>query len=433
MSSAYLPYMVTEMYCILFAGIIFFRLKSEIGNERELESLKWMIAAYVVMLATDLLWVFVENGPLRKLHALNGIANGISITAVAVGCYFWFQFLEFRLNPQKTPEQKTKWLIRIPLIVICALDLSSAFTGWIFYINADGRYTEGRFFWIQSAVTFTYLLVPTAQAVYMAVRTKYSKRRREYLTYVAFICVCFAVVAVQDKVETVPLFALSVFAVVLILFLTLYIDKEYALIRRERELTESRTAVMLSQIQPYFLYSTLAVIQTMCQDKAPEAAKTVVEFSDYLRGNMDSLRRKEPILFEREFQHTKNYLALEEKRFGDKLRVEYDIRADGFSLPALTLQPIVENAVQHGVSQREQGGTIRISTDETERGFTVTVADDGIGFDASQTKNDGRAHIGIANVRERLKTMCGGTLDIQSEPGVGTTTVITIPKERRLS
>jgi len=433
MDRAYLPYIITETFCIIYSAVIFLRLKSEIVDERELASLRRIIAAYLVMLATDMLWIFVENGTFRKWHTLNGISNGISVTAVALGCYFWFQFVELRLNPQNVLPRKTKWLISVPLIAICALDLSSAYTGWIFYINAGGFYTEGKLFWLQGVITFAYLLVPTAQAIYMAIKTDDAKKRREYLIYVAYICICFAAVAVEDYAPTVPLFALSIFGVIQILFLTLYLDKEYALARNERELTESRTLVMLSQIQPHFLYNTLTVIQTMCKDTAPEAAQTTVEFAEYLRGNMESLSRKEPILFEWEFQHTKNYLSLEKKRFGDRLKVEYDIKVDGFSLPALTLQPIVENAVQHGVSEREEGGTVRISTDETDRSFTIAVADDGVGFDVSATKNDGRAHIGITNVRERLKTMCGGSLDIQSEPGVGTTSVITIPKEAWLS
>ena len=202
-------------------------------------------------------------------------------------------------------------------------------------------------------------------------------------------------------------------------------------IKQEREMSELRKKIMLSQIQPHFLYNTLAVLQDMCHGKAPEAEQTTIEFAEFLRGNLDSLSQSEPIPFEQELRHTKNYLTLETKRFGDLLKVDYDIRATAFSLPALTLQPIVENAVRYGVMQREDGGTVRITAEEKDNTFVVTVVDDGVGYDVMVPKADGRTHIGITNVRSRLETMSHGTLKISSVPGKGTTAVITIPKEEQ--
>lgn len=186
---------------------------------------------------------------------------------------------------------------------------------------------------------------------------------------------------------------------------------------------------MLSQIQPHFLYNTLCAIQAMCTENPPEAARTTALFASFLRGDLDSLSRKEPVTFEQELKHTRNYLELEQKRYGERLHIAYDIKATAFSLPTLTLQPIVENAVNHGLSEREEGGTVRISSEETERAYLITVEDDGVGFDASAPGEDGRLHIGIANVRGRLRAMCGGTLTVKSAPGEGTTAVIAIPKE----
>lgn len=214
-----------------------------------------------------------------------------------------------------------------------------------------------------------------------------------------------------------------------IIYMWIHVDRGRQIAEKEKELSEYRMSIMLSQIQPHFLYNTLAVIQDMCHGKAPEAEQTIIEFAEFLRGNLDSLSQHKPILFEKELRHTGNYLALERKRFGDLLNVEYDIRADQFRLPALSLQPIVENAVRYGVMQRENGGTVRISSAETEHAYTVTVTDDGVGYDVMVPKQDGRTHIGITNVRNRLETMCGGSLTIKSDPGRGTVAVITIPKD----
>lgn len=143
---------------------------------------------------------------------------------------------------------------------------------------------------------------------------------------------------------------------------------------------------------------------------------------------MDSITADKPISFERELMHTKNYLSLEQMRFPNKLNIVYDIKATEFRIPTLTLQPLVENAVRYGATKRVQGGTVTISTEKKETGYTVSVTDDGVGFDPSQTKEDGRTHLGISNVRNRIETMCGGTLTVESSPNTGTRAVITIPR-----
>jgi sensor histidine kinase YesM len=189
---------------------------------------------------------------------------------------------------------------------------------------------------------------------------------------------------------------------------------------------------MLSQIQPHFLYNSLVAIQELCLIDPETASKAVGEFSNYLRGNLDSLSIKRPIPFEHELRHVKAYLSLEKKRFGEKLNINYDISYLCFNIPALTLQPIAENAVQHGVTKREDGGTVTVSVKEAETEAVITVIDDGVGFDRNcASRQDGRLHLGIENVRSRLAFMCNGTLTIQSEPDVGTTAVITVPKEGR--
>ncbi|WP_195276402.1 sensor histidine kinase [Anaerotruncus rubiinfantis] len=196
----------------------------------------------------------------------------------------------------------------------------------------------------------------------------------------------------------------------------------------ENELTQFRIVVMLSQIQPHFLYNALSSIQCLCRDDPAAAEKATADFSMFLRGNMDSLTMDKPIGFAKELEHTKHYLSLEKLRFPDKLHVVYDIRTTLFHLPTLTLQPIVENAVRYGVTKTKVGGTVKISTRETDTAFVLTVEDNGAGFDPMKHHDDGRTHIGIQNVRDRLARMSGGTLTVESTRGVGTVAVITIPK-----
>ncbi len=197
----------------------------------------------------------------------------------------------------------------------------------------------------------------------------------------------------------------------------------------KNELAQSRIAIMLSQIQPHFLYNALATIKSLCA-KDPLSARNAVDvFAKYLRGNMDSLNENRLISLESELRHVENYLYIEKLRFGERIKVDYNLQANGFMLPALTIQPMVENAVQYGIGRKPEGGTISISTFEDSAGFAVEVGDDGIGFDPEAPNSGGRSHVGIENTRSRLKFMCGGSLEIRSVLGAGTKAIIHIPKE----
>ena len=107
----------------------------------------------------------------------------------------------------------------------------------------------------------------------------------------------------------------------------------------------------------------------------------------------------------------------------------YDISNLAFPLPTLTLQPIRRKRGCLRRDETKKGGTVKISTRETDTAFIVSIEDDGAGIDPMRPHDDGRTHIGIKNVRDRLARMSGGTLDIESEPGEGTLAVITIPKD----
>lgn len=204
------------------------------------------------------------------------------------------------------------------------------------------------------------------------------------------------------------------------------IEKE--LVKKELALSETSNSLVLSQIQPHFLYNALTSIYRLC-DVKPEAAKEAVSnFSKYLRGNLDSIKQTRMISFSDELKHLQAYLSLEKIRYGEYLEVKYDIDVSEFFIPPLTVQPLVENAVNHGVSDLPEGGTVTISTKEKDDCYEIRVSDNGVGFNPDEQKNDGRSHVGIANVRSRLKIMCNGTLEIKSEIGKGTETIINIPK-----
>ena len=193
------------------------------------------------------------------------------------------------------------------------------------------------------------------------------------------------------------------------------------------QLTESRVSTMMSQIRPHFIYNTLGSIEQLCEINPLKAGELVHNFAKYLRGNFGELDNPKPILMSKEMEHVHYYINIENVRFPD-MTFSFEMNSSDFYIPALTVQPIVENAIKHGLMKLSKGGTIKVISYETEENYCVTVEDDGAGFDTSVLWDD-RKHVGIRNIRGRLKAMVNGSLEIKSTIGVGTKVIITIPKE----
>lgn len=210
----------------------------------------------------------------------------------------------------------------------------------------------------------------------------------------------------------------------------LLIERTEELAKARLEVSESRIQVMVSQIQPHFLFNTLDTIYGLIDDDTKQAKAAVASFSRYLRTNLDSLRHTAPVPIEREMEHVRTYLELERMSDQERLEYELDIGATGFAVPALSVQTLAENAVKHGLGKRECGGKVIVRTREHQGEYTVAIIDDGVGFDVNRLT--GRGGVGLENTRQRLKAMCDGTLEVTSEPGKGTVVVMHLPKDASL-
>ena len=195
----------------------------------------------------------------------------------------------------------------------------------------------------------------------------------------------------------------------------------------EKEMEDGqRIQIMMSQIQPHFLFNTLTTVQALCRKDPDKAESTLEKFGIYLRQNIDSLDNPELIPFFKELEHTKVYAEIEQIRF-PSIEIIYDIEYEDFVLPALTIQPLVENAIRHGVRIREHG-VIRISVKEMRSYIRIVIEDNGKGFDVNAPNTDTtRSHIGMKNVKDRIESMCYGTMTIDSRIDEGTKITIKIP------
>lgn len=314
------------------------------------------------------------------------------------------------------------WII---LLILEGFLVVSQFNGALYYIDTVSMYHRGEYFYISHLFVFILLIIDTV----LVIMYTDDLRSRDAAAFSIYILLVTVAAIAQLLVYGIywTLLATTMASIIMLVLLIIDQVEEYA--QKESELAEMRQAIMLSQIQPHFLYNTLTSIAQLCEVDPKQAKITTIEFSDYLRENMNSLNKKEPVDFETELNHTKNYLAIEKTRFAELLNVEFDIRSTDFKVPVLSLQPIVENAVRHGLGMKENGGTIRISSEAYDDHYEVIVKDDGVGFKKDEVQNDHKKHIGIKNVQDRLKDMCNGTLEINSVINQGTEVIMKIPKK----
>lgn len=298
--------------------------------------------------------------------------------------------------------------------------------GTVYSVTA-GFYKRRELFWLSQFIVIgmiAYILIITILF--------FNKlKRRDGIIFISCVLGILLSIGLREAIPDVgiPIVYLLVTLLVIGLYIVLHIEQNVLLRIKDEKLVQSRISIMLSQIRPHFLYNALNAIHYLCEKDPKLAQKAIAEFSDYLRGNLDSVSVDRTVLFSKELEHIKNYLFLEKLRYEDELEIAYELGTIAFFLPPLTVQPLVENAVRYGIGQAMDGGKLTIKTVERDEGYEVFVIDDGVGgYDPNNKKEDGRSHVGIENVRERLALMVGGTLEIESEKGKGTTARIFIPR-----
>lgn len=375
-----------------------------------------------ILLGDALSWA-ITNWTQPWTYPVTVITNFFSFFA---GVFAPLLFAEYLLACASARQKVSRTPAHVMLAVCCVLEgmvVLSLLNGMVFDILPDNTYVVGPLYWLFSIFfTLAYVLLGA-----LALRYRESLDKTDAYTFLVFVGMMGIVHWLEPFVGDIMItYAVSVLGTLMI-YVNIQAKKSRQL---ALDMAETRVAVMLSQIQPHFLYNALVAIERLCVKDPQQAQAAVASFSTYLRGNLDSLSQREPIAFAKELEHVQNYLSLERRRFGERLRVVYDIQADQFFLPALTLQTLVENAVQHGVTQRLEGGTVWIRSREAAAGWDISVEDDGVGFDpiALAAGSEG-SHIGLLNVQNRLAAMCQGTLRVQSEPDGGTQVHLYIPRE----
>lgn len=304
------------------------------------------------------------------------------------------------------------------------LVIISQFTNFYYYFDINNIYHRNTFYAISLIIPLLGMIIDLS----LLIQYRQKLSRLVFVSMLSYSILPFVSMIIQLFYYGISLINIAISISMIVMFLVAIVEQNNNLAKKEREAADLQISLMLSQIAPHFIFNTLTTIQSLCETNPSLAKQTTRDFATYLRGNIDSLNKKTPIPFEQEINHVQSYLAIEKRRFGDRINVVYDIETKNFRIPALTVQPMVENAVKHGLCRKPEGGTIYIMTRVFDNMIQVTVQDDGAGFDQHKLLSDGRNHVGLKNVESRLSSMCHGTLSIRSKVGKGTTVVIMIPR-----
>ena len=204
-------------------------------------------------------------------------------------------------------------------------------------------------------------------------------------------------------------------------------------VSNEKRLVQAQMRMLQAQIEPHFLFNTLANIQSLI-GKAPEKAELMMEnFIAYLRQSLAASRAQDGTV-RQEFDLLRHYLDLLNIRMGERLHYELSVASglENEPLPPMLLQPLVENAVKHGLEPKVEGGSVRVSAERRDGALLLTVLDDGLGFsENADARGDG---VGLSNLRERLAILYdgAGTLTVTDE-NPGTRIAISIPLSSQAS
>ena len=412
---------------LVFAILVtFFILLGCVGyksrNLSYMRNFVWIVCMNLVMLIGECgLWIMklgFKNVWLTKLFGFFSYGGGTIMALFYLFCIL--SFVEERGAPDVS--YRSAYLMRIVCGCYLVLVFLSMFNGMLFQVDAHGNLTDGPYYWI------AWLIDPMILLIEILVVVHYRKNLSRFGTIVMlnYGLVSLLTTGLQSIWYPVPELLACTLAL-LLMFMLFYWEMAKNLVENERELMQSQMSLAISQIQPHFLYNTLSTIAELCRKDSAMAEEVTNRFALYLRGNLEHMGDSFPVEFSKELKHVQTYLWIEKIRFQEEIQVVYDIQTEDFIIPALTVQPLVENAVKHGMMGSENVCTITIRTKCVERGYQVIIEDDGCGFDPEQVKNDGRKDIGIESVRSRLKFMVGGTLTVKSAIGKGTTVIIEIP------
>ena len=326
-------------------------------------------------------------------------------------------------------DKKYRLLCTIPSILNAILYATALFGSKIaFFINENNHWFGGPLY---TAVYFTqlfYLFLLLCISIHTFRHRNISK---SIVLITIFIQAVLAAVLEYGNVTPSYTEAITAFCILeYYIYLSMIYRQELhdQLIQRELEAAKNELFILRNQIQPHFVYNTLNIIRSLARTNNQKTVDAINSFSKYLRTHINAIQSEDMIPFEEEIKNVQIYVNLAQTDYPGKIEIVYDFLETDFDIPPLSLEPIVENAIQHGISRK--GGKITITTRSENDAVVICVADNGTAKKQLTDRTIERLGIGLENARKRLDIQCNGSLtsDFTTE---GCKVTITIPKFRR--
>ena len=403
-----------------------------IGKTADKKGSRWLIA-----LITCLMLLLISN-LINRLNMENGVGRNVAVFRAAVWFTFFFGFLEMPLAAEFLTcliERRSgiegilwkyiEWIFFAIGVSIITINLRS---GFLYSINEEGVFLPQPLIVLPDAVSMIGVIISVGVVMrFIKYLVKFEKA-----AFIAFLILPFAAIGFNmvrgDSSFVMPAFTVSV---LMLYFSYEFSSREYR-IELERNLADRQITMFCRQIQPHFIFNSLALIKYQCRTAPETAIDTIDEFSDYLRDSTDLMSSTQCVSAERELDLVRHYISLQKLRFEE---IDYRVRIDDtdFMIPPFAIQTLVENSITHGL--RGQTGAdpyVSVKTFKNRAQHVIEIEDNGSGFNVKELENKtDSGHVGLLNTEERIRLMCGGSMKVSSEIGKGTKVTVTIPEHRR--
>lgn len=421
-----------ELFCILISFVLLFGYILQSKNKPKGLALKNSAIKYIII--TNIITLTFSSGTFYFSHN-DSFYNFFRLCQLGSFIFYYIQILLFHYyfcisNENIFSNFKIASIIVTFLIVLSAsLFFITYFSGLCLFKDSNNKYIKGDFFYTLKAFAPSVLLID----LFIALKNR--KKLPKLEIYGWFLYIVLPILSIPLSILISPVyFYLSIFLSIFISYIFINILEHQLLIEEDNQnirdnmyLTKIQTQIMMSQIQPHFLFNSLASISALCSIDPKLAEQTTNKFSEYLRMNLNSIRNPGNVPFEKELEHIKAYIWLEKIRFDNRLNVDYNILETDFLVPQISIQPLVENAVKHGICAKPEGGVVKISSVKNDNEYLIIIEDNGVGFNTKILDNPEKNVSGIINCRNRIATLNGGYFDIESEIGKGTIVTVHIP------
>lgn len=435
---------VVDLIVIVSIGIILMRGKREKRMDLKMQSLfRIMAICLIVILGSDAIAIAVNGKLFPCSRIINLTMDSIFYIAEAVFCFYWVALADYWCFRDAGRLEQYAIIRVAPLMIEVLLILANPFLEWVFRINEANIYERGDFYLVNLIVFYFYFLYAVVLVIKgIVVQAKDSTKRRQNVRMLAYLILPFfgvIYITVAGGFSILwPLVSISVFLASTDEQAQLLMAKNLSDMLKleqsaelENELTKKSVSLFVRQLQPNFLYNSLAVIRELCDKDVNNAKEAIDKFSDYLRGNMSTLNMEGLISFETELSHIRSYLYLEQLRFRGKLKSKIECPIKDFSVPPLGVLIFVESAVRDGLTMKREGGLVSVTTTEDGENYFVTIADNGNGANPLSIQSEEDSYLGIQTSIQRFDHSLEAKVKVSAVFGEGMTVTITIPKKKK--